>query len=72
VRVGGTLAHEAVRAMTVPIIRHRSKGPLGDAGSEKAKACVSARFAKGYYRAVESAGSLSLPKAIANHRLARV
>jgi len=53
VRVGGTLAHEAVRAMTVPIIRHRSKGPLGDAGSEKAKACVSARFAKGYYRAVE-------------------
>ena len=58
--------------MTPVITSRKSEGPLGDVGSEKAKACVSARFAKGYYRAVESAGSLSLPKAIANHRLARV
>jgi hypothetical protein len=30
---------------------HQSEGPLGDVGSEKAEACVSARFAKGYYHA---------------------
>ncbi len=34
--------------MTVVITSHQSEGPLGDVGSEKAEACVSARFAKGY------------------------
>ncbi len=57
--------------MTMVITSHQSEGPLGDLGSEKAEACVSARFAKGYYHAVERAGSLLLPKAIANYWLTR-
>ena len=40
----------------------RSDGPLGDVGSEKAEACVSARFAKGYYPRQERAGSRIAPE----------
>jgi hypothetical protein len=47
VRVDGRLAHEVVVAMIPVITSRKSEGPLGDVGSEKAKACVSARFAKG-------------------------
>ncbi len=46
-RVDGRLAHEVAVAMIPVITSRRSEGPLGDVGSEKAKACVSARFAKG-------------------------
>jgi hypothetical protein len=46
--VSGRLAHEVVVAMMVAITSHRSEEPLGDVGSERAEACVSARFAKGY------------------------
>ncbi len=69
---GGRLAHEAVVAMTAAITSRTSEGPLGDAGSERAKACVSAPLWRSYYHAKERAGSLLLPKAIANHWLARV
>ena len=41
----------------------RSEGPLGDVGSEKAEACVSARFAKGYYHAKKGPVAELLPKA---------
>jgi len=51
--------------------RHH-KGHLGNVGSERAKACVSALRWRGYDHAEEGAGSLLLPKAIANHWLTRV
>ena len=57
----------------MPVITSRkSEGPLGDVGSERAKACVSALRWRGYDHAEKGAGSLLLPKAIANHWLARV
>jgi hypothetical protein len=63
VRVGGRLAHGVVVAMIPVITSRRSEGPLGDVGSEKAEACVSARFAKGYYHAKKGPVAESLPKA---------
>jgi hypothetical protein len=41
------LAHEVAVAMIPVITSWGSEGPLGDVGSEKAEARVSARFAKG-------------------------
>jgi len=45
--VGERLTHGVVVVMTAVIISRPSEGPLGDVGSERVKACVSARFAKG-------------------------
>ena len=55
--------------MTPVITSRKSEGPLGDVGSERAKACVSALHWRGYDHAEKGAGSLLLPKAIANHGL---